>query len=170
MTTTWRPMTAPSATSAWSPYIQTSWRRADTAATPTSCSTVACATLIRDPRLSTTSTTTTSSASAPTVNEACLRLTASCQQDPPVRPRLLVRRRTSSSAGHSVNTRSAQLAVPHHELVRNPDVYVARSTLNMNSTPKQRGRRGFKSRIVDAGWGLFAARDFKRDELVLDPP
>ena len=78
------------------------------------------------------------------------------------------RRRTSSSVGYSANTRSAQLAVPHHELVRNPDVYVARSTLNMNSTPKQRGRRGFKSRIVDAGWGLFAARDFKRDELVLD--
>jgi hypothetical protein len=52
--------------------------------------------------------------------------------------------------------------------VHNSDVYVARSTLNMNSTPKQRGRRGFKDRIVDAGWGLFAARDFKRDELVLD--
>ena len=58
--------------------------------------------------------------------------------------------------------------MPDYELVRNSDVYVARSTLNMNSTPKQRGRRGFRNLVVDAGWGLFAARDFKRDELVLD--
>ena len=77
-------------------------------------------------------------------------------------------RRNSSSAGRSRKARFSRLAVTDHELVRNSDVYVARSTLNMNSTPKQRGRRGFRLGIVDAGWGLFAARDFKRDELVLD--
>ena len=105
MTTTWKLMTAPNATSAWSPYIPTSWRRADTAATPTSCLIVACATLTKARKLDTTSTTTTSSASAPTVNETCLRLTASCRQDPPVRPRLLAgdatRRRRDAPSGRA---------------------------------------------------------------------
>ena len=79
------------------------------------------------------------------------------------------RRRGSplAPAGRSGRTHSSLLDFGG-ELMRNSDVYVARSTLNLNSTAKQRGRRGFRCCVVDAGWGLFAARDFRRDELVLD--
>ena len=51
-------------------------------------------------------------------------------------------------------------------LVRTPDVYVAASLLNRNATAKQRGRRGFRELIVDAGWGLFLAKDMKRNAVV----
>ena len=53
-------------------------------------------------------------------------------------------------------------------LARTPDVYVAASLLNRNATAKQRGRRGFKEPVVDAGWGLFLARDMKKNAVVLD--
>ena len=53
-------------------------------------------------------------------------------------------------------------------LARTPDVYVAASLLNRNATAKQRGRRGFREPVVDAGYGLFLARDMKRNAVVLD--
>ena len=53
-------------------------------------------------------------------------------------------------------------------LMRTPDVYVAASLLNRNATAKQRGRRGFRDPVVDAGWGLFLARDMKRNAVVLN--
>ena len=53
-------------------------------------------------------------------------------------------------------------------LVRTPDVYVAASLLNRNATAKQRGRRGFREPIVDAGWSLCLARDMKKNAVVLD--
>ena len=54
------------------------------------------------------------------------------------------------------------------ELLRTRDVYVRRSTLSRNASAKQKGRRGFCQPIIDAGWGLFLARDMKKDEVVLD--
>ena len=66
------------------------------------------------------------------------------------------RRRNSPSPGRSVRARFARLTVTDHEFVRNSDVYVARSTLNMNSTPKQRGRRGYAgARRRDSGTRLL---------------
>ena len=53
-------------------------------------------------------------------------------------------------------------------LMRTPDAYVATSRLNRNATAKQRGRRGFRDPIVDAGWGLFLTRDMIRNDVVVD--
>ena len=70
----------------------------------------------------------------------------------PETPRLLTQYRRlssntpSTSSGHSGRSRSAHLPHIDHELVRTPDVYVARSTLNLSSTAKQSGRRGFRKR------------------------
>ena len=57
---------------------------------------------------------------------------------------------------------------PNIVLMRTPDAYVAASCLNRNATAKQRGRRGFRDPIVDAGWGLFLSRDMIRNDVVVD--
>ena len=74
----------------------------------------------------------------------------------PVRPLVIAHRRPLPPSPDS------------RSLVRTPDVYVAASLLNRNATAKQRGRRGFKELVVDAGWGLFLARDMKRNAVVLN--
>ena len=78
------------------------------------------------------------------------------------------RRRVNTPSKTVVAQRGPLPPRPGRELARTPDVYVSASGLNRNWTAKQRGRRGHREPIVDAGWGLFLARDMKRDDVVLD--
>ena len=78
------------------------------------------------------------------------------------------RRRVNTPSKTVVAQRGPLPPRPGRELARTPDVYVSASSLNRNWTAKQRGRRGHREPIVDAGWGLFLARDMKRDDVVLD--
>ena len=100
---------------------------------------------------------------------------------PDARPRDRGRRATGSSVPARVDPSASptrRLVVARRRplppppdsrpLVRTPDVYVAASLLNRNATAKQRGRRGFREPVVDAGWGLFLARDMKRNAVVLN--
>ena len=77
---------------------------------------------------------------------------------------------STSPTRRMIVTRRRPLPPPpdSRPLVRTPDVYVAASLLNRNATAKQRGRRGFREPVVDAGWGLFLARDMKRNAVVLN--
>ena len=92
-----------------------------------------------------------------------------CPQLPrSARKALTPRRRTETSAKTVTAPRRPLPPRPGRVLARTPDVYVSASRLNRNSTAKQRGRRGYREPIVDAGWGLFLARDMKKDATVLD--
>ena len=78
------------------------------------------------------------------------------------------RRRVETPGKTVVAQRKPLPPRPGRVLARTPDVYVSASSLNKIWTAKQRGRRGYREPIVDAGWGLFLARDMKRDAVVLD--